>query len=55
VLKRAGEEGVVVGLEASEDGERLYRSLGFELRGRFSMLVADIEEGGVMMWRPKGE
>lgn len=55
VLKRAGEEGVVVGLEASEDGERLYRSLGFELRGRFSMLVADIEGGGIMMWRPKGE
>ncbi|OGM43289.1 hypothetical protein ABOM_008664 [Aspergillus bombycis] len=56
VLRRAQEEGVVVGLEASEDGERLYRSLGFELRGRFCMALGDEDGdvGGIMMWRPDG-
>jgi ribosomal protein S18 acetylase RimI-like enzyme len=52
VLQRAQDEGVVVGLEASPDGEKLYRSLGFELRGRFCFNCAD-EEGGIMMWSPK--
>lgn len=52
VLTRAQADGVVVGLEASEDGEKLYRSLGFELRGRFSMNLGT-EVGGVMMWSPK--
>ncbi|KAE8139073.1 acyl-CoA N-acyltransferase [Aspergillus pseudotamarii] len=52
-LRRAQEDGVVVGLEASEDGEKLYRSLGFELRGRFSLLLGGEAEGGIMMWRPK--
>ncbi|KAE8313386.1 acyl-CoA N-acyltransferase [Aspergillus transmontanensis] len=54
VLRRAQEDGVVVGLEASEDGEKLYRSLGFELRGRFSLLLGGQDGGGIMMWRPKG-
>jgi ribosomal protein S18 acetylase RimI-like enzyme len=52
VLRRAQEDGVVVGLEASGDGENLYRSLGFELRGRFSMNLGEVV-GGVMMWSPK--
>lgn len=52
VLRRAQDDGVVVGLEASEDGEKLYRSLGFELRGRFSMILGE-EVGGIMMWSPK--
>lgn len=51
VLRRARCEGVVVGLEASGDGERLYQKLGFELRGRFDMMVGP-EEGGIMMWTP---
>lgn len=51
-LRRAQDEGVVVGLEASEDGEKLYRSLGFELRGRFSANFGD-ELGGIMMWSPQ--
>lgn len=51
VLTRARGEGVVVGLEASGDGERLYRKLGFELRGRFDMVVGP-DVGGIMMWTP---
>lgn len=53
VLQRAQEENVVVSLEASEDGEKLYRALGFELRGRFSMNFG-VPVGGIMMWTPKG-
>ncbi|KAI9047523.1 hypothetical protein LZ554_008239 [Drepanopeziza brunnea f. sp. 'monogermtubi'] len=54
VLGRADEEGVVVGLEASRAGEPMYRSLGFELLGRFGGGV-DFEggAGGFMMRRPK--
>lgn len=52
VLQRAQEDGVVVGLEASKDGEKLYWSLGFELRGRFFMNLGEVV-GGVIMWSPK--
>ncbi|KAJ6096735.1 hypothetical protein N7486_007481 [Penicillium sp. IBT 16267x] len=52
VLQRAQNEGVVVGLEASEDGEKLYQKLGFELRGPFSMNIG-LPAGGIMMWTPK--
>ncbi|KAJ5454593.1 uncharacterized protein N7458_005549 [Penicillium daleae] len=52
VLQRAQQEGVVVGLEASGDGEKLYRLLGFEMRGPFSMIVGP-PVGGFMMWTPK--
>lgn len=52
VLRRAQDEGVVVGLEASEDGEKLYQKLGFELRGPFSMNIG-LPTGGIMMWTPK--
>lgn len=51
VLQRARDEGVVVGLEASAEGEKLYRNLGFELRGPFSMILG-LSAGGVMMWTP---
>lgn len=51
VMRRAQDEEVVVGLEASGDGEKLYRSLGFELRGPFSMIVGP-PVGGIMMWTP---
>lgn len=52
VLRRAQDDGVVVGLEASGDGEKLYRSLGFGLRRRFSMNFGE-EVGGIMMWSPR--
>ncbi|KAJ5710677.1 acyl-CoA N-acyltransferase [Penicillium malachiteum] len=52
VLSRAGIEGVPVGLEASLDGEQLYRSLGFVLRGSFSMTLG-LSGGGIMMWVPE--
>ncbi|KAK9342126.1 acyl-CoA N-acyltransferase [Lipomyces starkeyi] len=52
VLERAQAEGVVVGLGASTDGEKLYSRLGFELRGRFAMMVGEVA-GGIMMWTPK--
>ncbi|KAE8151517.1 hypothetical protein BDV25DRAFT_152511 [Aspergillus avenaceus] len=52
VLRRAEDEGVVVGLEASKDGEKLYQSLGFELRGRFGLSLKR-PVGGIMMWTPK--
>lgn len=51
-LQRAQREDVVVGLEASEDGEKLYRSLGFEMRGPFSMIIGS-PVGGCMMWTPQ--
>lgn len=54
VIARAESEGVVVGLESSEMGERLYRSLGFELLGRFKKVWDEMDEnvGGVMMYTP---
>ncbi|CEO59927.1 hypothetical protein PMG11_04577 [Penicillium brasilianum] len=51
-MQRAQQEGVVVGLEASADGEKLYRSLGFEMRGPYSMAVGP-PRGGFMMWTPQ--
>ncbi|KAJ5092704.1 hypothetical protein N7456_008565 [Penicillium angulare] len=55
VLRRAQDEGVIVDLEASEDGEKLYRSLGFQMRGPFSMVLprVGLMLGGFMMWTPK--
>lgn len=56
LLDRARKEGVVVGLEASADGEHLYRKVGFELLSRFyyeeGSPIASPNEGGVMMWKP---
>ena len=59
VLVWAEKEGVVVALEASEEGEWLYRSVGFELLGRFRM-DKEYEKvlgegGGIMMWSPTGK
>lgn len=51
VLDRAKVEGVMVGLEASKEGEGLYRKLGFRLRRRFA--EGDVC-GGVMEWVPEG-
>jgi GNAT superfamily N-acetyltransferase len=58
ILERAEKENVPVGLEASMEGEGLYRSIGFDLLGRFvekSFLNFPAEYwgcGGVMMWMP---
>jgi ribosomal protein S18 acetylase RimI-like enzyme len=55
-LDRARKEGVVVGLEATPDGEHLYRKVGFELLSRFyyeeRSPIASPNEGGVMIWKP---
>lgn len=54
-MERAESEGVCVGLEASPPGEHLYRSLGFEILGRFNEKCQAIEGGplgGYMMWSP---
>jgi len=56
LLDRARKEGVIVGLEASPDGEHLYRKVGFELLSRFyceeGSPIVSPNEGGVMMWKP---
>jgi ribosomal protein S18 acetylase RimI-like enzyme len=61
VTKRAQAEGVCVGLEASAQGEMMYRSVGFELISRFQPLKGmdygaeqDGEAGGIMIWKPVG-
>jgi GNAT superfamily N-acetyltransferase len=56
VIGRAERENVRVGLESSAEGEGMYRSVGFELLGRFDQQVDFVKEseGGVMMWSPKG-
>ncbi|KAH8603075.1 hypothetical protein B0O99DRAFT_588125 [Bisporella sp. PMI_857] len=58
VIKKAEKEGVVVGLEASEEGEKMYRRVGFRLLGRFDQgnLVENNEEvGGIMIWEGNGK
>ncbi|MCJ1350225.1 MAG: hypothetical protein MMC33_000206 [Icmadophila ericetorum] len=54
VLERAKKEGVCVGVEASKEGEGLYRKCGFGLLGRFELIVpgAEPDDGGVMVWEP---
>lgn len=55
VVARAERERVIVGLEASEPGELLYRSVGFELLARFKKAFGEenIENaGGFMMYTP---
>jgi ribosomal protein S18 acetylase RimI-like enzyme len=56
VLSRAQKEGVVIGLEASSEGEQLYRKCGFEMLSKFTMedrTPMDPDKGGVMIWRPQ--
>lgn len=51
-LNRAREEGVLVGLSASPQGEFLYRKVGFEMLGRFAPnTIGDPNKGGVFIWR----
>ena len=54
-IARAEAESVVVALEASEEGEWMYRSVGFELLGRFKTNFGNEtgeDAGGVMMYTP---
>lgn len=54
VLGRADSEGVITGLESSRAGEGMYRSVGFELLGRFSGENSfEGDDGGVMIRMPK--
>jgi len=56
ITAKAEEEGVVVGLEASEEGEHLYLKCGFKLLGRFrGNFGAAPGKGGVMLWSPTGK
>ncbi|KAA8911078.1 acyl-CoA N-acyltransferase [Sphaerosporella brunnea] len=52
-MRAAEEDGVPLALEASDQGEGLYRKLGFRLRRRFN-LYFEGESGGVMVWTPPG-
>lgn len=52
ILERARDDGMVVGLEASPEGEKLYSALGFQLLGRFNNTPHGVGGGGVMLWEP---
>lgn len=55
VIDRAQRERVPIGLTSSPEGEKLYRKLGFEKLGDFSMRIAgDDEGGGYMVLWPEG-
>ncbi|TAQ87694.1 hypothetical protein B7494_g3988 [Chlorociboria aeruginascens] len=56
VIRRAEEEKVCIGLESTPLGEPMYTKVGFELLGRFVLVLVEEERnmGGVMLWRPKG-
>lgn len=55
VRERARVEGVMMGLQASPVGEKLYRSLGFEMLGDYSYRVSGDTGGGTMLWSPEAE
>lgn len=51
-LDRAQEEGVVVGLDATEVGMIVYTKMGFEVVGVIEVEGLDVRVP-VLMWRPK--
>ena len=53
----ADEQNVPIQLEASPEGEWLYRSVGFELLDRFMIAFGEAEknQGGVMIYNPKNK
>lgn len=54
LVSRAENQGVPIQLEASDEGEWLYRSMGFELLDRFMVAFGRAKnQGGVMIWKPK--
>ncbi|KAL5328670.1 hypothetical protein ACEPPN_002172 [Leptodophora sp. 'Broadleaf-Isolate-01'] len=54
-VNRAQHERVIMGLSASPAGEFLYRKLGFELLGEFTMRIGGEEGGGIMIRYPEGQ
>lgn len=58
VLKKAQEDGVVLGLGASPSGYYLYKSLGFQWLGDFGTRIGGPGNtgagGGIMIWYPEG-
>jgi len=54
IMALAQQERVPVGLTASPHGEILYRKLGFEKLGDYSLNVVDEVGGGTFMWWPEG-
>lgn len=54
VLNQAEKERVVVGLEATAEGEKLYTQMGFQLRARSEVAVGGYRET-YMMWTPRKE
>ena len=48
---------MIVGLEASTEGEMLYGHLGFEMLGRFEQRFRgeEVDEMAFMMWTPPAE
>lgn len=57
VISRAEEENVPIGIEASAEGEIMYRRVGFKLVSRFRPLKGmrgDGSKGGIFMWKPSG-
>ncbi|KAH7342450.1 acyl-CoA N-acyltransferase [Rhexocercosporidium sp. MPI-PUGE-AT-0058] len=55
VVNRAQHERVIMGLSASPAGEFLYRKLGFELLGEFTIRIGGEEGGGIMIRYPEGQ
>ena len=57
VLERARQEGVCVGIEASKEGEGMYRKCGFRVLGRFGLVLPGwtSDNGGIMVWEPNKE
>lgn len=53
-VNRAQSERVIMSLSASPAGEQLYRKLGFELLGDFTMKIGGEEGGGIMIRYPEG-
>lgn len=51
-LDRAREEGVVVGLDSTEEGMKLYRRVGFVQVAVFEVLQPDVSIP-VLLWRPE--
>lgn len=53
-VQRAQQERVIMGLSASPAGAHLYRKLGFEMLGNFTMVIGDEQGGGIMIRYPDG-
>jgi GNAT superfamily N-acetyltransferase len=55
-MDKARSDGVTLGLISSEEGEGMYRKLGFRFLGRLSddLVNAKADKGGIMVWEPEG-